>query len=99
MIPLKRLKSNLKKRKKKYTSDDFFNLHRHLEAYEFGMNNGNLLDRKRVVAPEGPGLGIEADWDRQSTADFYSRVLSRGNSSITASAAFSHYPHLDVGET
>jgi L-alanine-DL-glutamate epimerase-like enolase superfamily enzyme len=41
------------------------------EAYEFGMKNGNLLDRGRVVAPQGPGLGIEVDWDRLATADFY----------------------------
>ena len=41
------------------------------EAYEFGMKNGNLLDRGRVVAPEGSGLGIEVDWDRLATADFY----------------------------
>ncbi len=41
------------------------------EAYEFGMKNGNLLDRGRVVAPEGPGLGVEVDWDRLPTADFY----------------------------
>ncbi len=41
------------------------------QAFEFGMNNGNLLDRGRVVAPEGPGLGIEVDWDRLATADFY----------------------------
>jgi L-alanine-DL-glutamate epimerase-like enolase superfamily enzyme len=41
------------------------------EAFEFGMKNGNLMDRGRVVAPEGPGLGIEVDWDRLGTADFY----------------------------
>jgi L-alanine-DL-glutamate epimerase-like enolase superfamily enzyme len=41
------------------------------EAFEFGMKNGNLLDRGRVVAPQGPGLGIEVDWDRLATADFY----------------------------
>ncbi|MCH8247927.1 MAG: hypothetical protein IH951_16215 [Bacteroidetes bacterium] len=41
------------------------------EAYEFGMKNGNLLERGRVVAPEGPGLGIEIDWDRLAIADFY----------------------------
>ncbi|MCH8867800.1 MAG: hypothetical protein IID58_13240 [Proteobacteria bacterium] len=41
------------------------------EAYEFGMKNGNLLERGRVVAPEGPGLGIEIDWDRLAMADFY----------------------------
>jgi len=42
------------------------------EAFEFGVTNGNLLERGRVVAPEGPGLGIEVDWDRLGTADFYS---------------------------
>lgn len=41
------------------------------EAYEFGMKNGNLLDQGRVVAPDRPGLGIEVDWDRLATADFY----------------------------
>jgi L-alanine-DL-glutamate epimerase-like enolase superfamily enzyme len=41
------------------------------EAFEFGMKNGNLMNRGRVVAPEGPGLGIEVDWDRLGTADFY----------------------------
>jgi len=41
------------------------------DAFEFGMTNGNLLERGRVVAPEGPGLGIEVDWDRLATADFY----------------------------
>jgi len=41
------------------------------DVFEFGMKNGNLLDRGRVVAPEGAGLGIEVDWDRLATADFY----------------------------
>ena len=41
------------------------------EAFEFGMKNGNLLDRGRAVAPEGSGLGIDVDWDRLATADFY----------------------------
>jgi L-alanine-DL-glutamate epimerase-like enolase superfamily enzyme len=41
------------------------------EAFEFGMKNGNLLEGGRVVAPDGPGLGINVDWDRLSTADFY----------------------------
>jgi L-alanine-DL-glutamate epimerase-like enolase superfamily enzyme len=41
------------------------------EAFEFGMTNGNLLEQGRVVAPEGPGLGIDVDWDRLATADFY----------------------------
>jgi len=41
------------------------------QAFEFGVKNGNLLDRDRVVAPEGLGLGIEVDWDRLAMADFY----------------------------
>ena len=41
------------------------------EAFEFGMKNGNLLDQGRVLAPQRPGLGIEVDWDRLATADFY----------------------------
>ncbi len=41
------------------------------EAFEFGMKNGNMLDQGRVVAPERPGLGIEVDWERLATADFY----------------------------
>jgi len=41
------------------------------DAFEFGMKNGNLLDRGRVVPPGGPGLGIGVDWDRLATADFH----------------------------
>jgi L-alanine-DL-glutamate epimerase-like enolase superfamily enzyme len=41
------------------------------DAFEFGMTNGNLLERGRVVAPKGPGLGLEVDWDRLVEADFY----------------------------
>ena len=41
------------------------------DAYEFGMKNGNLLDRGRVIVPHGPGLGIEVGWERLATADFY----------------------------
>jgi len=44
------------------------------ESYEFGMKNGNLLDRGRVVAPERPGLGIEVDWDNLAMADFYIKI-------------------------
>lgn len=40
-------------------------------AFEFGMKNGNLLDRGRVFAPEGPGLGLEVDWGQLKQADFY----------------------------
>jgi len=41
------------------------------EAFEFGMKNGNMLDRGRVVAPDGPGLGINVDWDSLAMADFH----------------------------
>ena len=41
------------------------------EAFEFGMRNGNMLDRGRVIAPIGPGHGISVDWDSLPSADFY----------------------------
>ena len=43
------------------------------EAFEFGMKNGSMLNRGRVVAPIGPGLGVNVDWDTLSTADFHVR--------------------------
>ena len=46
------------------------------EAYEFGMKNGNLLDRGQVIAPEGDGLGIEVDWDNLAMADFYMKIVA-----------------------
>lgn len=45
------------------------------QAFEFGMKNGNLLHKGQIIAPKGPGLGIEIDWDHLQTADFY--VMSR----------------------
>lgn len=42
-----------------------------LDAFEFGMKNGIALDRGRVVAPDGPGLGIQVDWEQLDSADFY----------------------------
>jgi len=51
------------------------------DAFEFGMKNGNLLDRGRVVAPEGPGLGISVDWDRLATAEFH--VYSKLDHSVS----------------
>ena len=50
------------------------------EAFEFGMTNGNLLEQGRVVAPDGPGLGIDVDWDRLATAEFH--VYSKFDLSI-----------------
>ena len=44
------------------------------EAYEFGMKNGNLLDRGQVAAPEETGLGILVDWDNLAMADFYIKI-------------------------
>jgi L-alanine-DL-glutamate epimerase-like enolase superfamily enzyme len=41
--------------------------------YEFGMKNGIVLQRGRALAPQAPGLGIEVDWNRLDTADFYKR--------------------------
>lgn len=41
------------------------------DVFEFGMKNGNLLEQGRAVAPIGPGLGIEVDWDRLAEADFH----------------------------
>lgn len=41
------------------------------EAFEFGMKNGNMLKQGRVVAPNGPGLGVKVDWNILSTADFH----------------------------
>ena len=49
------------------------------KAYEFGMKNGNLLDGDRVIAPKGPGLGIEVDWDSLVMADFYVKIISPRN--------------------
>lgn len=46
------------------------------DAYEFGMKNGNLLDQGQVVAPKGDGLGIEVDWDKLATADFYIKIVA-----------------------
>ena len=46
------------------------------EAYEFGMKNGNLLDRGQGIAPEGDGLGIEVDWDNLAMADFYMKIVA-----------------------
>ncbi len=51
------------------------------EAFEFGMKNGNLLNLGRVVAPGGPGLGINVDWDSLATADFH--VYSKLDFSIS----------------
>ena len=43
-------------------------------AYEFGMENGNLLNDGRTVVPDAPGLGIRVDWDGLSAADYYVHV-------------------------
>ena len=51
------------------------------EAFEFGMKNGNLLDPGSVVAPDGPGLGINIDGDCLVTAGFH--VYSMLNLSVS----------------
>ena len=50
------------------------------EAFEFGMKNGILRNRGKVLAPRGPGLGIQVDWQRLESADFY--MYSKPNISI-----------------
>lgn len=54
------------------------------EPFEFGMKTGNFFHHGRVVAPEGPGLAVDVDWESLSTADFHVRStldysLSAGN--------------------
>ena len=44
------------------------------EAFEFGMENGNLIDAGNARPPDGPGLGIRVDWGELESADFYDRV-------------------------
>lgn len=41
------------------------------QAFEFGMKNVIQLKQGRVLAPQGPGLGIEVDWENLDRADFY----------------------------
>ena len=43
------------------------------EAFEFGTKYGIQAGRGEVVAPDGPGLGIQVDWDQLAAADFYCR--------------------------
>ena len=43
------------------------------------MKNGNLLYQGQVFAPEGPGLGIEVDWDNLAMADFYIKIATPEN--------------------
>lgn len=43
-------------------------------AFEFGMKNGILLDKGKIIAPDGPGLGIKVDWESLAAADFYASV-------------------------
>jgi L-alanine-DL-glutamate epimerase-like enolase superfamily enzyme len=40
-------------------------------AFEFGMKNGIRQNHGVVAAPEGPGLGIQVDWERLNSADFH----------------------------
>ena len=54
-----------------YERTQYFEVAMPKEPFEFGTKNGAVLEQGRVVAPERPGLGIEVDWDRLATADFY----------------------------
>ena len=44
------------------------------QVFEFGMKNGKLIVDGVAVSPAGPGLGVEADWNRLPAADFYRYV-------------------------
>jgi len=50
---------------------EFFEQATPKEAFEFGMIDGDMFRSGRNVAPDGPGLGVEVDWEILSTADFY----------------------------
>ena len=50
---------------------EFFEQPTPKEAFEFGMVNGDMFRSGKNVAPTGPGLGIEVDWEALPTADFY----------------------------
>jgi len=60
------------------------------KAFEFGMTNGNLLDRGMIVAPDKPGLGICVDWDCLATADFH--VFSTSDQENTCAPGCLHWP-------
>ena len=53
------------------TRTGYFEVPTPTDAFEFGMKNGVSLSQGRVVAPDGPGLGIQVDWERLDSADFY----------------------------
>lgn len=46
------------------------------QPYEFGMKTGIVLQKGRALGPEAPGLGVEVDWNRLDTADFYTRRIT-----------------------
>ncbi|MGI9200990.1 MAG: enolase C-terminal domain-like protein [Woeseiaceae bacterium] len=41
------------------------------DAYEFGMANGNLLNRGSAAVQDESGLGLRVDWDSLAGADYY----------------------------
>jgi L-alanine-DL-glutamate epimerase-like enolase superfamily enzyme len=41
------------------------------KPFEFGMKNGSFLHQGKTVAPAGPGLAVDVDWNRLPAADFY----------------------------
>lgn len=50
---------------------EYFEVSMPKQAFEFAMKNSYMLKNGKAVAPEGPGLGIEVDWDLIMTADYY----------------------------
>jgi len=46
------------------------------DAFEFGMKNGIPMDANaQAIAPAGPGLGVEVDWEQLTMADFYKNTV------------------------
>jgi len=41
------------------------------DVFEFATKNGNLFKNGKIEAPKKVGLGIEVDWDKLKTADYY----------------------------
>lgn len=59
-----------------FSAASFFESPVPYEPYEFGVLNPIRPDREgRIVAPTGPGLGIEVDWDRIRSAVIASAVF------------------------
>ena len=50
---------------------EYFEVSMPKQPFEFAMKNSYTLKDGKAVVPEGPGLGIEVNWEILPTADFY----------------------------